>query len=594
MDEFDPYHKWLGIPRSEQPPNHYRLLGVTLFESDPDVIEAAADRQMTYVSQCATGAHLKLSQQLLNELSSARVCLLVPAKRHAYDAQLKAKFDQARRVEESLVPAPLGELDDRFPSNGDIVRPIPSFSNERPKRRRNGTAKSPPKSMRVVSGAACGGVLVIVLGVWSLIGGRPVKSDGKLDPQPNGSNTAAVKPIPAETSQAVASNKPTKPAPQPIPPATTIPRDITGDDAPLVILDAQYGARDKWTDLTDRLRLASQSGVLGVVVDSALVGADPLPGVSKQLVLRYRLKGRQHEHVVPDFHSVVVIDTRPSPPQDPSSGEGLSIHEARYGGNILGEGEWIDLTNRLREKVQDGRLRASVSDIVSGLPSRRILIVRWSIHGQTWTSPFEAGDTIVLGSDVPAVAKLDAHRKQAPPNDESLAILEARFGTGDKWLDLTDRISAAAKPGFVACMANTTTSIDDPAPNSGKTFRVRYQLGGFLHDQIYHEGSFVYLDGRSNQPPIPQSGLTILHAICGHGVSGEVRNGPPRMIEVSEHLQSQVRDNRLVLSVRSAFPGVPGPKWLLVRYALDGEIRLAVFDERSEVQLGGGSGSALK
>jgi hypothetical protein len=43
---FDPYHKWLGIPSREQPPNHYRLLGISLFESDPDVIDAAANRQM--------------------------------------------------------------------------------------------------------------------------------------------------------------------------------------------------------------------------------------------------------------------------------------------------------------------------------------------------------------------------------------------------------------------------------------------------------------------------------------------------------------------------------------------------------------------
>ncbi len=43
MDSFDPYHKWLGIPKKEQPANHYRLLGITVFEPDLDVIEAAAD-----------------------------------------------------------------------------------------------------------------------------------------------------------------------------------------------------------------------------------------------------------------------------------------------------------------------------------------------------------------------------------------------------------------------------------------------------------------------------------------------------------------------------------------------------------------------
>ena len=45
-EAIDRYHKWLGIPPHEQPANHYRLLGIALFESDADVIEAAAVRQI--------------------------------------------------------------------------------------------------------------------------------------------------------------------------------------------------------------------------------------------------------------------------------------------------------------------------------------------------------------------------------------------------------------------------------------------------------------------------------------------------------------------------------------------------------------------
>jgi hypothetical protein len=42
-EDFDPYYLWLGIPPVDQPPDHYRLLGVTQFESDADVIRNAAD-----------------------------------------------------------------------------------------------------------------------------------------------------------------------------------------------------------------------------------------------------------------------------------------------------------------------------------------------------------------------------------------------------------------------------------------------------------------------------------------------------------------------------------------------------------------------
>jgi hypothetical protein len=89
---FDPYHKWLGIPPKDQPPHHYRLLGIGLFESDAEVIEAAADKHMTYIRGCATGPHVTHSQKLLNEIAAARLCLLKAEKKKAYDAALKAQL----------------------------------------------------------------------------------------------------------------------------------------------------------------------------------------------------------------------------------------------------------------------------------------------------------------------------------------------------------------------------------------------------------------------------------------------------------------------------------------------------------------------
>jgi hypothetical protein len=86
---FDPYHKWLGIPPSEQPPNSYRLLGLALYEDDAEVIAAAADRQMAHVKCFATGQNSAVSQQLLNELARARVTLLNVRQKQSYDEQLR-------------------------------------------------------------------------------------------------------------------------------------------------------------------------------------------------------------------------------------------------------------------------------------------------------------------------------------------------------------------------------------------------------------------------------------------------------------------------------------------------------------------------
>ena len=91
--DFDPYHKWLGIAPEERLPTYYRLLGLNLFESDPDVIEAAADRQMTYLQEVSQGSEVEQAQKLLAEVAEARICLLNQEKKSAYDARLREQLE---------------------------------------------------------------------------------------------------------------------------------------------------------------------------------------------------------------------------------------------------------------------------------------------------------------------------------------------------------------------------------------------------------------------------------------------------------------------------------------------------------------------
>jgi formylglycine-generating enzyme required for sulfatase activity len=115
---FDPYHKWLGIPPKDQPPNHYRLLGVDLFESDPDVIDAAANKQMAYLQGCAIGPQVALSQKLLNEVAAARLCLLDPARKAVYDSQLKAQVTPPAQPLEKACEFEKTKAENRKLSNG--------------------------------------------------------------------------------------------------------------------------------------------------------------------------------------------------------------------------------------------------------------------------------------------------------------------------------------------------------------------------------------------------------------------------------------------------------------------------------------------
>ena len=95
---FDPYYLWLGIPPTERPIDFYRLLGVPRFESNIDVIEIAADRQMAHVKTFVNGEFGTISQSLLNELSRAKTTLCREDKKAAYDVALR----------QSLQASPLG------------------------------------------------------------------------------------------------------------------------------------------------------------------------------------------------------------------------------------------------------------------------------------------------------------------------------------------------------------------------------------------------------------------------------------------------------------------------------------------------------
>src|SRR6266496_1019475 len=111
---FDPYHKWLGIPKDQRPPTHYRLLGIDPGESDAEVIEEAAIRQTAHLRAYQIGAHADDCTRILNEIAKARATLLDPVKRKQYDGQFAAKTPASTAVSAQApdaAPTPFDQLD---------------------------------------------------------------------------------------------------------------------------------------------------------------------------------------------------------------------------------------------------------------------------------------------------------------------------------------------------------------------------------------------------------------------------------------------------------------------------------------------------
>ena len=165
-ETFDPYHKWLGIPPEEQPPNHYRLLGMKVFEPDPDVIAHTADQRIGHIRSFQIGEHALLSQRLLNEIAAARVCLLDSKKKAVYDAALLrdlAKDLPKDKAEHGLDLEKLAYLESLAPAAVD--------KRSNPRRRK----KKVPWQLLAIAGAA---VLVLaIIGIFELTVGSRDKKD---------------------------------------------------------------------------------------------------------------------------------------------------------------------------------------------------------------------------------------------------------------------------------------------------------------------------------------------------------------------------------------------------------------------------------
>ena len=103
MADLDVYQAWLDIPPSEQPPNHYRLIGLRSIVDDQAAISAAADRTQQQLQQYLQGEHTAACQALIAQVHTARTCLLDPAAKAQYDARLRGGGSNA---EQPIASAP--------------------------------------------------------------------------------------------------------------------------------------------------------------------------------------------------------------------------------------------------------------------------------------------------------------------------------------------------------------------------------------------------------------------------------------------------------------------------------------------------------
>ena len=133
----DTYTKFLGMPAGPRPPRSYVLLGVAKDERDPQVIEAAADRQMDVLDKYVLSGDPQTREQvqrLMNQVAKARLKMMKAAEAKAHTRQA-SKPSPPKPVKPTPPSSPLPQ------SQPPVKPPQPS-----PTARRKTPPQQPPRN----------------------------------------------------------------------------------------------------------------------------------------------------------------------------------------------------------------------------------------------------------------------------------------------------------------------------------------------------------------------------------------------------------------------------------------------------------------
>ena len=98
----DVYRDWLGIKETDRPLNYYQLLRLTQFEDDQDRVRRHYRKMHNHARKFATGEFSNASQELLNELARAMLCLTDVRRKKEYDASLGRKAVGGKKQKDGL------------------------------------------------------------------------------------------------------------------------------------------------------------------------------------------------------------------------------------------------------------------------------------------------------------------------------------------------------------------------------------------------------------------------------------------------------------------------------------------------------------
>jgi len=162
-----------------------------------------------------------------------------------------------------------------------------------------------------------------------------------------------------------------------------------------VLVAAEFGVPGRRVDVTPQVRSMIRDGILQFQATRQVLGIDPAPGQIKDLVIRIRHWDGNTEDLAFPEKSMVSLEL------DPDAGfdwreRGLHIMRAYYGG----EGHFVNVTERLRHMIDDGRIRTRVDNEHLGVDPdprvRKVLRILYWYQGERHNIVVPEKEVLVL------------------------------------------------------------------------------------------------------------------------------------------------------------------------------------------------------
>jgi hypothetical protein len=263
------------------------------------------------------------------------------------------------------------------------------------------------------------------------------------------------------------------------------------------ILRAEYGAGNRWVDVTPRVRSMFRGNNATLRADNDTLGGDPVPGVAKVLRLVVRDgNGRIQQMEFREGQNVTLRGYNSA-----NDVRGLRILGAQYGvGNRM-----MDVTNRLSTQIRGDRLSLQVmNQTMGGDPARgqgKALTVWYTFNGRSeQTVVNENGYLNLPGETAYNGDPRDRANRDNRYNGGALQITRAQYGVGNRMMDVTNRLNTQIQGDRLSLQVMNQTMGGDPASGQIKTLTVWYTFNGRSEQAVVNENGYLNLPGDTVYP----------------------------------------------------------------------------------------------